>query len=316
MTAATPTAAPAQPARDASTRYTYARLGVVTARVAAAVRGRRAADPMPDDPFRGLYLSDGARRRGCSSRGPRTRRRTTRAGPRGSHAQLPSPPAGPRRRGWSSLAGRCGLDPAAVDILLLALAPDLDRRLEQLYGYLHNDVSRRRASVGLALDLAGLDRRDPAARALLLPEAPLVACGLVVVEEPDRPFLSRALRVPDRVTQHLLGDDRPDAAVRRLLVDVPDLPRPAPVPAPTAEAIAPGAGAAGPPPGLPARAPRPGRGLDGRAGRAGRGHRRGRRWSSTWTGCRPARTPRPRCARSRWRPGCAASGWSPGRWRR
>ena len=37
---------------------------------------------------------------------------------------------------------------------------------------------------------------------------PLVAGGLVLVEEPDRPFLTRSLRVPDRVTAHLLGDDR------------------------------------------------------------------------------------------------------------
>jgi hypothetical protein len=44
-----------------------------------------------------------------------------------------------------------------------------------------------------------------------------MSAGLVLVEEPDRPFLSRSLRVPDRVAAHLLGDDRPDPAVAPLI---------------------------------------------------------------------------------------------------
>ena len=48
--------------------------------------------------------------------------------------------------------------------------------------------------------------------------APLVAGGLLVVEDADRPFLTRALRVPDRVSAHLLGDDTPDPAVEALAV--------------------------------------------------------------------------------------------------
>jgi len=242
MTAATPTAAPAQPARDASTRYTYARLDVVTARVIAAVRGRRAADPLPDDPFRGLYVSP-AHIAGLLDEDP-DRPAEAGAGAAGLASSHLSPGGPPPR--LVCLARRCGLDPAAEDILLLALAPDLDRRLEQLYGYLHNDVSRRRASTGLAIRLAGGDRRDPAARARLLPGAPLVACGLLLVEEPGRPFLSRELRVPDRVTQHLLGDDRPDPWVRRLLID----PEPPPTGAVDAgaDAIARVLGRAGAPP--------------------------------------------------------------------
>ena len=57
-------------------------------------------------------------------------------------------------------------------------------------------------------------RRDAAARARLAAGAPLVDRRLVVVEDADRPFLTRALRVPDRVTAHLLGDDTPDAGGR------------------------------------------------------------------------------------------------------
>ena len=102
----------------------------------------------------------------------------------------------------------------------MALAPDLDPRFERLYGYLHDDVSRRRASAGLALELAGRPGLTVAgaARARLGFHGPLVAGGLLLVEDPDRPFLTRSLRVPDRVAAHLLGDDAPDASIADLLV--------------------------------------------------------------------------------------------------
>src|SRR5205823_1835205 len=49
------------------------------------------------------------------------------------------------------------------------------------------------------------------------PASALVAGGLVLVEELDRPFLTRPLRVPDRVTQHLLGTDGLDPALASLV---------------------------------------------------------------------------------------------------
>jgi hypothetical protein len=118
-------------------------------------------------------------------------------------------PSGPLER----LAGRLGLTELDTRILLIALAPDLDRSYEQLYGYLNDDVSRRRATVGLALDLCGLPVHLAGARARFLPSAPLSALGLLTVEEPERPFLGRQLRVPDRLVAHLLGDDTLDAAL-------------------------------------------------------------------------------------------------------
>jgi hypothetical protein len=122
------------------------------------------------------------------------------------------------------LTVRLGLSPLDTTILLIALAPDLDRRFEPLYGYLNDDVSRRRATVGLALDLCGLPPTDAAARDRFHPTAPLSDLGLLRVEEDERPFLSRSLRVPDRVAAHMLGDDTPDAALEGYI-------RPLPVPA-------------------------------------------------------------------------------------
>ena len=80
-------------------------------------------------------------------------------------------------------------------------------------------MSRRRASAGLALELAGRPELSAAgpARARFGPQGPLVAGSLLLVEDADRPFLTRSLRVPDRVTAHLLGDDRPDPVIEALL---------------------------------------------------------------------------------------------------
>ena len=51
-----------------------------------------------------------------------------------------------------------------VELLVIALLPDLDSRFERLYGYLNDDVTRRRATVGLALELAGASPTSAAAR--------------------------------------------------------------------------------------------------------------------------------------------------------
>jgi hypothetical protein len=115
------------------------------------------------------------------------------------------------------LADRARLDALDVDLLLVVLAPDLDSRFERLYGYLNDDVTRRRATIGLSLELCGASAWSAGARSRFSPDAPLTSAGLVLVEEPERPFLSRSIRVPDRVAAHLLGDDRPDPAVTPMI---------------------------------------------------------------------------------------------------
>ncbi|MEH0427183.1 ATP-binding protein [Streptomyces stelliscabiei] len=196
------------------------RLARLRDRVAELVAERGAGDPTAGDPLRGLYVSEEGVRHLLEP-------------PAGPHAPVFEDaedaagagvaPGGPLER----LAGRLGLTELDTRILLIALAPDLDRSYEQLYGYLNDDVSRRRATVGLALDLCGLPVQLARARARFLPSAPLSALGLLTVEEPERPFLGRELRVPDRLVAHLLGDDTMDAALAghvRPLAPSPSLP--------------------------------------------------------------------------------------------
>ncbi|WSR73337.1 ATP-binding protein [Streptomyces sp. NBC_01180] len=188
------------------------RLALLRERVAELVESRSATDPTAADPLRGLYLSDEAVQHLLRS----DDRAGDRSGAADGSTALGTGP-GPGASGGDDrlrrLTSRLGLGPLDEAILLLALAPDLDRSFEPLYGYLNDDVSRRRATVGPAIELCGLAVHDAGARARFHPSAPLLALGLVQVEEPERPFLSRSLRVPDRVTAHLLGDDTPDAAL-------------------------------------------------------------------------------------------------------
>ncbi|MEU9386581.1 ATP-binding protein, partial [Streptomyces sp. NPDC048279] len=163
-----------------------ARLAELRDRAAALVDHRSAGDPTATDPLRGLYLSEEAVRHFLHP------------------ATTPEMPALAADFGdrLAELATRLRLTPLDTAILLIALAPDLDRSFEPLYGYLNDDVGRRRATVALALDLFGVPAHLAEARARFHPAAPLPALGLLTVEEPERPFLSRSLRVPDRVLSH------------------------------------------------------------------------------------------------------------------
>jgi hypothetical protein len=203
--------------------YLSERLAVVEARVRAAVARRRDTDPTPDDQFRGLYISESDVDRLLVPGGAAAAVAAPPdgAGPAGGLDRLEEDAAEAEAAGVAiplrRLARDFGLTPADVDLLLVAMAPDLDPRFERLYGYLHDDVTRRRASTGLALELCAGGRVTGPARSRLGPSGPLVAGGLLVVEDGDRPFLTRSLRVPDRVTAHLLDDDACDPAVAAYL---------------------------------------------------------------------------------------------------
>lgn len=45
------------------------------------------------------------------------------------------------------------LSPFEVSIIIICLAPEIDSKYEKIYAYLHNDVTRKKPSMGLVLDL-------------------------------------------------------------------------------------------------------------------------------------------------------------------
>jgi hypothetical protein len=207
----------------ASLAHLLGRVGVVEERIRQLVAERRAEDPQPDDPFRGLYLSEEAvdRLLGTARRAPRP----VEASPRWAECERAADRAqenGHRLR-LRELATALGLTDLDVDLLLVALAAELDPRFEQLFGYLNDDVTRRRPSAGVALALCGAALSDAGARARLL-SGPLVTGDLLVLEDPDRPLPGRALRVPERVVGHLLGDDTPDPDLTAVLTAPAEVP--------------------------------------------------------------------------------------------
>ncbi|MGW0756870.1 AAA family ATPase [Streptomyces sp. NPDC002814] len=188
----------------------WARLRAVEGRVRHAVGVRRAGDPDPDDPYRGQYLTPEAAARILDE-------------PGGLDVPGEEPWQPPAGSVLDALARQFGLSPLDLDLLLVAVAPDLDARFERLYGYLNDDLTRRRPTVGLALELCGLTGAGPD-RFRLAPGAPLIEGGLVEVTEPERPPLSRVLVVPDRVTAHLLGSAQPDARLAGVLAEAREDP--------------------------------------------------------------------------------------------
>jgi SpoVK/Ycf46/Vps4 family AAA+-type ATPase len=170
-------------------------------------------DAAPDDPFLGLYLSD--EKIDDILRNDRVWVAGDVAADRRAAVEAAADAAlgrGDTLR-LRALADRFALDELDIGILLAAMAPDIDDRFERYYGYLNDDVTRRRVSVGLALGLAAVDAADTVGRRRFDAGGPLLGGGLVEIEDPDRPFLTRAVRVPDRVTAHVLGADEPDAAL-------------------------------------------------------------------------------------------------------
>ena len=69
----------------------------------------------------------------------------------------------------AALSDAYALTPFEVSCLLLAFAPEIDARYERLYGYLQDDVTKKRPTASLALDLftASVDDRLQCSRMLM-----------------------------------------------------------------------------------------------------------------------------------------------------
>ena len=72
-----------------------------------------------------------------------------------------------------------GLDEPAQQVLIACLAPDLDDRYERIYAYLQDDVTRRRPTGSLVLQLLAPTTPRSAIRRMLAPSAPLRAADLI-----------------------------------------------------------------------------------------------------------------------------------------
>jgi SpoVK/Ycf46/Vps4 family AAA+-type ATPase len=126
------------------------------------------------------------------------------------------------------LARLLGLSPFEYRVVVICLAPELDRKYDKLYAYLQDDITRKRPSVDLVLDLLCDDReRRRAGRAALTGQGTLVQAGIVQeVGDPASPSgsseLARFLALDARILSFLLDDGSLDARLLGLVrVDDP-----------------------------------------------------------------------------------------------
>jgi hypothetical protein len=142
---------------------------------------------------------------------------------RGRRAVDPRPPLATDPRS-AALGLAFGLSPLELDLVLIAAAADLDDRIESLVGYVNDDLTRRRATVGLSARLCGVALDDPALREAIGPRGRLRSHGLVELDEPTAPLPSRPVRCSERVVDWLVGLDAPPAVLARLIADPPPAP--------------------------------------------------------------------------------------------
>ena len=111
------------------------------------------------------------------------------------------------------------LEPFEVDALLVCMAAELDVRYEKLYAYLQDDVTRKRPTVDLVLNLlTPSPEAHLATRRHFMPDAALLRHRLIeLIEDPSQPnatLLSKGIKPDDRVVAYLLGSDAIDPRLR------------------------------------------------------------------------------------------------------
>jgi hypothetical protein len=214
---------------DLSLRHLQAELARIDVLVRYEVRRWQVAGQDPADAFRGLHVSQAeaaavANRSSGASWGQtvalapeehkafsaayaqaaeRAQRLSVEAGERGEVLRL------------EHLAVAFDLDAFDLDTLLICLALALDLRYERLYGFLQDDVTRKRPSINLVLDLLGPP--DPADRPSLLlrfaDDAPLFKYHLLERGQEQGPghppLLGQVLSVDPAVVAWLLGKYEP-----------------------------------------------------------------------------------------------------------
>lgn len=111
-----------------------------------------------------------------------------------------------------------GLSNLEKEALLLALLPEIDIKNERLFGYIQDDVTRKRPTVGLALDLLCPSFSGKVtARSIFSADAPLIKYNLISIFD-DTPrknatLLSMTLKSSERIYAYLLGSDEIDSTM-------------------------------------------------------------------------------------------------------
>lgn len=209
-----------------SQEHLLAGLALVDLQVRWAVQRARAHGLSPDDAFRGLYISEAkvdsllAQDLGHSL-WPRLDESATALSQwqqaiRQAQADWQTrTEASPAPLRLAQLGHAFDLTPTDLNLLLLALAPDLDARYERLFAYLQDDVTKKRPSVELCLHLLQADLPQRLAlRAHFADDAPLFHHRLLRrvgdKNRSDTSLLAQFIHPAPTLTEHLLGRTQVD----------------------------------------------------------------------------------------------------------
>lgn len=107
-----------------------------------------------------------------------------------------------------------------IAVIIIALAPEIDLRYEQIYAFLQDDVTRKRPSVDLALNLLCASAEAKKSRWVhFAPDAPLIRQGLLQLipdaKQTQPPLLAYYLSLDEQIIRWLLGHVGLDARLRR-----------------------------------------------------------------------------------------------------
>ena len=226
--ASTPSEVEADQEADLSLQYLYAELAWLDVLIRQEVHRLQLAGQDPGDVFRGLYVSDD-QATALLSRPVATNwwhstalepaeldlfknaqnQASLRAGQvlEEAHKQGATPRL-------EHLVKVFALDRFELEVLLVCLAPSLDLRYERLYGYLQDDVTRKRPSVNLILDLLcepGYHRQ--ANLRYFSKEASLFRQHILLRTADSAaspgPLLSQSLAVDETIVNWLMGHYQP-----------------------------------------------------------------------------------------------------------
>jgi AAA+ superfamily predicted ATPase len=176
---------------------------------------RHAYGALADDEYRGLYIPDAEADLLCAElaalpdqlAAERQRLADERAA---LHVALAAQAASSTLRSpLARVQQLFALAPFECDVLLLALAPEIDTRFERLYAYIQDDVTRKRPAIDLALRLLCPTPADRlAARVCFAAGAPLLRHGLISLFEDGQrhaTLLGRFIRLDERIAAELIG---------------------------------------------------------------------------------------------------------------
>lgn len=174
-----------------------------------------------NDPFKGLYISDDeadALLKGSESQAMQTlhdpavtvQEDLFLEAERGINAKIERTlEAGVELRLWR-LAKTFGLSKHESDAVVVCLAQELDPKYERLFGYIQDDLTRKRPTPGLILAILFPSFEDKLKyRSIFLPQSPLFKDGILELadERDEELHLSSGLRINAEVLNYLLGKD-------------------------------------------------------------------------------------------------------------